>query len=325
MTAARCLLLCALILATACTSAAPAEDAADQALQVEATTQPMDLVDLRLYLRKGRGRDAHLAPVVREVPVTDDLPRTALQLLIDGPKQADPPAVASILPKRTRIRRFDVRNSTAVVDFSSAVVRDAPALRRPPEHEFLALTAIANTLTEFPAIDYVKVTVDGRRSDFWGRWGLPKFLVRDATMTEPPARQLRIAAPDLFRRRVQRVGMARDRPLRLSALHVQTTAAYLRVTAEITAPGGENLAGPVPLSIARREGRDVVLRMRARARPALVGSLRKALSDPAFDGGRVSVNHKRRITVVRLKPRHARPFWLHTFGQPARVVLDIRR
>src|SRR5688572_7004311 len=108
----RGVLLCGLLLATACTSEPPAENAArDEALEVEATTQPMDLVDLRLYLREGKGRDAHLAPVVREVPVTDDLPLTALQLLIEGPQPSDPPAVAGILPERTRIRRFHVRNA----------------------------------------------------------------------------------------------------------------------------------------------------------------------------------------------------------------------
>lgn len=317
--------MCALIAATACTQSPPAQSTADDAAVIEASTQAPNQVDLRVYLRQGRGADAHLVPVIREVPVTDHLPRTALQLLIAGPSDEDPPGVAAALPRSTQIQSFELRDGTAVIDLSNDALRGATSSRRRPEHGFLALTAIANTLTEFPDIEYVRLTVNGRRATVWGGWIAPRVLVRDETRTDEPERRMKIATPTEFRRRSQRIGVDRARRQRVNALRVHPTATYLRITAEISADGDTSLRGPVPVSSAERVGDDIVLRVRARARPALAGSLRGKFDDPAFEGGKVTVNRKRRTLVVRVKPRRPQSFWLHTLPDPSRVVLDIRR
>ncbi|MPZ72868.1 MAG: hypothetical protein GEU74_06495 [Nitriliruptorales bacterium] len=320
------LVIGAFTVSTACTAVPSERPGGKDPVAIEATTQPMDLVDLRVYLRHGKGEDAHLVPTIRQVPVSDDLPRTALQLLIDGPVAADPPGLVVTLPRETRIRRFTLDNSTAVVDFSSAIMRGATAMSRHARHEFLALSAIANTLTEFPDIDYVRVTVDGRRGGpFWGGWGLPEVLVRDEELLEPPSKRLRIAEPGAFHRRPQRTGMVPARPVRVTALRVDPTATYLRVAAEVAATNGRRLLGPVPLSTARRHGDRIVLQVGARGPAKLAGSLRGKFDDPAFKAAQVRLHHKKGTVAVRLTPRRPGAFWLHTLNDPARVVLDIRR
>jgi hypothetical protein len=89
-----CLLLASLaFVVTGCTSTLPAADVAS-----EAAVQRADRVDLTLYFRGGRGRQAHLVPVVREVAVSDDLPRTALALMLRGPLTTDEEGLMAPLP-----------------------------------------------------------------------------------------------------------------------------------------------------------------------------------------------------------------------------------
>ena len=317
------------LLMVGCTPTPPAQPSArptssDDPVAAEKVTQPPDLVNLTVYLRHGSGSDAYLVPVIREVPVTDSLPRAAMQLLIDGRREGDPPGLVGPLPSDTIVRHFAQRQATAVVDFSSSL-RHAKSLRRRPEHAFLALTAVANTLTEFPDIDYVRPTVHRRTgSKLFGAWGLPSVLVRDESVVEPDA-SVRIAAPDMVRRGAQRVGVRRTRSTKINALRVRPTAMYLRLSAEITGLDGGDLLGPVPVSTARREKHAIVLKIHTRGRRGLSGDLGRSFDDPAFRKARVTVNRKERVTEVRIVPRRPNAFWLHTVSQPARVVLDIRR
>ena len=105
----------------------------------ESTPPPADTVDLTVYLRHGNGVDAYLMPLTRQVAISEDLARTALQLLIDGPSPEE--TVRPVLPATTRIQRFDVEGGTAHVDLSREVVTDAKSLGRRAEHEALALSA----------------------------------------------------------------------------------------------------------------------------------------------------------------------------------------
>ena len=155
---------------------------------------------------------------------------------------------------------------------------------------------------------------------------MPPMLVRDETVISPH-KPLWIAELDGFSRRPQRVGVAEPRRSApaVGAVRVQSLSTYLRVTVEVTAANGEPLKGPVPPTVARRVGKNIVLRVRGTPRTKIAGRLDKQLRDPAFRSGRVDVVGRPADVVVRLRPRRDRPFWLHTLSEPARVVLDIRR
>jgi hypothetical protein len=310
------------------TSQAPAPQAVDEILAAEGSVQPTDLVDLTVYYRAGRGRNANLQPVIREVPVNDDLPRTALTLLLEGPGADELRALQPPLPTSSRVRSFDVQSGTARVVLSRHAVTDLRSVGgKSPENEVMALAAVANTLTEFPDIVRVRLRIAGQRAgQFWGTWGLPQMLVRDETVISPQKR-LWISDLEGFSRLPQRVGVAEPRRSApaVGAVRVQSLSTYLRVTVEVTAANGEPLKGPVPPSVARRAGRSIVLRVRGTPRTKVAGTLDKQLRDPAFRSGRVDVVGRPADVVVRLRPRRDKPFWLHTLSEPARVVLDIQR
>src|SRR5688572_2268690 len=117
---ARILLAGALVLLLACTSEEPSltQTVDDEAMRAEATPQPADMVDLTVYYRQGRGEDAFLTPVKREVPVTDAQPRRAVELLLAGPTQRDPRRLFPPLPRSTDLRGIGVRNGTATITLS---------------------------------------------------------------------------------------------------------------------------------------------------------------------------------------------------------------
>lgn len=323
-----CAALVLVVFAGACTSQAPPpEVVTKEVLAAEGRVQPRDLVDLTIYYRRGRGRLASLARVIREVPVDADLPRTALTLLLEGPAENDPPALQAPLPTTSRIHRFAVSNGTANVVLSRHAVTDAHRVGKQPEHEIMALAAVANTLTEFPDIQRVKLRIDGQSGRrFWGTWGLPHTLIRDESVIEPQ-RRAEIPSLDEFSQRPQRIGVAqrRRRAPAISAVRVQSQSAYLRVTVEVTSATGGPLTGPVPPSSARRSGKAIVLRVRGVPSKRLAGSLEKQLRDPAFKSGRIDVTGRPMNVVVRLRPRRPSQYWLHTLSEPARVVLDVRR
>ena len=289
--------------------------------------QPRELVDLTIYFRQKQGRDVHLKPVLREVPINDDLPRTALGLLLDGPTRNDPPQLRPPLPTTTRVTKFAVHKGTASVQLSGKAVADAHRVGKRSDHEVLALAAVANTLTEFPDIERVRLRVKGRGQRFWGGWGLPDLLVRDDSLVGPQPR-LSIPPLDGFGRRPKQMGVGqgrRRRPPAVAAVRVQSLTTYLRVTVEVTSAKGGPLRGPVPPTSVRRRGKNIVLRVRGDAARKVSGSLAKQLRDPAFRGGRVRITRQPRAVVVRLAARRPTQFWLHTLSEPARIVLDIRR
>ena len=323
---------CALTMSLAsCTSeqpvtVTPTVDA--EALRAEATPQSADLVDLTVYYRHGRGQNAFLTPVVRDVPVADAQPRRVMELLLKGPNRRDPRRLQPALPTTTRLRGFSVHRGTATVTLSHHAVSDAKTLGKRPVHEALALAAVANTLTEFPVVRRVRLFVEGpSKRRFWGYWGLPQVLVRDESVVEP---QNDIEWPRVawFSGRRQRVGVVRERrpAPAIQAVRLQALATFTRLTVEITAPNGSDLTGPVPTTEAVRDRRGR-LRLRVRGQPGegVIGNIMKQFHDPALKGARVDVLRRPRRVVVTLRPRRRTGFWLHTLPEPARVVLDIRR
>ena len=289
------------------------------------------MVDLTVYYRRGRGPGAYLTPQIREVALPRANPEVALELLLKGPQRGDAPRLEPALPRTTEVREFAVNDGVARVILSRHAVDDAPRIGRRPEHEALALAAVANTLTEFPEVRSVRLKVQGPSGKrFWGFWGLPVALLRDTSVIDPEAHNRVVPAFDDFSRRKQRVGVIqrkRQQPA-IAAVRAQSFATYTRLTVEVTSANGSDLRGPVPPSVARHLGsRRLVLQVLGRPSGAVAGSLSNKLDDPAFRAARVDVEGKPHRIVVTLRPRlRQRPeFWLHALSEPARIVLDIRR
>lgn len=313
-----CLLLASLAFVVAgCTSTLPAADVAS-----EAAVQRADRVDLTLYFRDGRGRQAHLVPVVREVAVSDDLPRTALVLMLQGPLASDGEGLMAPLPTSSKIQAFTVTGDTAAVDLSSESVDNAAAVDDRPVNEQLALAAIANTLTEFPTIQKVRLTVDGRSAGpFWGAWELPRTLVRDDSVigTKPGGEGALDGAR--FTTRPQRIGNLADVAVRATGISSSSRAGYLRIALELES-SDELVAGVVPRSVVRLRGRDVVLRVHG-LDTADINAADLRLAGEVIGDIEVSADSRRIDLIVHAKSRT--DFWLHTLTEPPRVVLDVRQ
>ena len=282
------------------------------------------MVDVTLYFRQGRGDDAYLVPVVREVPVGADLASTAVDLLLKGPVRTDSADLQPALPTTTRVRDFSVDDTIATVDLSAHVVSDAAQVGKRPEHELLALAAIANTLTEFPEVSRVAVTVEGEAGGpFWGGWGLPRTLFRDDSVIGPDARVAELPPLGTFSRRAQEAGERRRARAVVSNVRIRPRATYLRVTLELTDREGRDLVGSAPRTRAVRKGDDILISVGARAASGLAGD--QPVADPAFAGARVDVRESPAAVRVTIRPNNPAAFALRTLTDPARVVLDIRR
>lgn len=312
-----------LLLLLACSAEQPATEL-EHAVAKEAATQAPDMVDLTLYFRHGRGADAYLVPVVREVPVGTDLPRTALDLILRGPAPQDPPALHPAVPPATEVRSFDVDGTTASVDLSADVVSRAAEVGDRPEHELLALAAITNTLTEFPEITRVALTVDGAAGGaFWGGWGLPGVLFRDESVVGSEAMPGDIPALDTFSRRTQVTGGARRSGAVVSSVRIRPRSTYLRVTVELTDAKGAGLIGSAPPARASRHGDDIRMSVDAEAVAGVAGD--QLIDDPAFRSARVDVRKGPPSVSVTVSPQRRTDFALRTLTDPTRIVLDIRR
>ena len=305
-----------------CTLEPPATEL-DDAVAREAATQPADMVDVTLYFRHGRGRNAYLTPVVREVAVGSDLARTALDLLLKGPSSADAAELEPPLPTSTTVRGFSVEDATATVDLSRHAVTAAEEVGKRPEHELLALAALANTLTEFPDISRVALRIDGQRGgEFWGGWGLPDVLLRDDSVIGPTARVSELPPLAAFSRRPQQAGNRRSSAV-VSSVRVRPRATYLRVTVELTDAEGGDLLGTLPKTSATPRGGAIRVSVGAPAAKGLASN--QVVADPGFADARIDVRQSPSAVNVTVRPQAAADFALRTLSNPARVVLDIRR
>ena len=290
------------------------------------------MVDLTLYFRHGRGPESYLTPRTRQVQLDDAKPRTALELLLRGPRRGDQARVQPALPRTTKVRRFGISNAVANVTLSHHAVTDARRVGRRPEHEALALAAVANTLTEFPEVERVRLRIEGRSGRrFWGFWGLPGTLIRDTSVIDPQQGARVVPPVEEFSRFAQRVGVRhpnRARQPAIAAVRARSFATYTRLTVEITAHNGADLRGPVPPSRARNLRRGALeLQVLGRPSSAVAGNILDALSDPTFSKARVRVRGKphRIVITLRSRTRARHAFNLHALSEPARIVLDIRR
>lgn len=102
-------------------------------------------------------RDAmHLVPEIHTVPVNSHPARTAVELLLAGPKNAN---LASVAPSGVKLKNVKVKDHIAYVDFDDALIKKNAG---GSTSEILLVGAIVDTLTEFPDIHQVQILVEGK-------------------------------------------------------------------------------------------------------------------------------------------------------------------
>jgi hypothetical protein len=327
------LLACALLLA-ACDGAdlARVQERATPAAVPETASpalQPDDLVDLTLYFRSGEGHDAYLEPVTREVDVDQDLPRRALELLLSGPgvgeEGLDPP-----LPTTTHVRDLRVESGVAHVELSPEAVRDAASVGKTADNEALALGALANTLTGFPSIDKVQVTVSGAGVDsarFWDGWGMPVVLVRDESLIGPSGDGEGLLDLRRFAAGTQETGVKDAEPVEATAVRVRDRLTHVRVTVELAHADGSEHAAKVPPTRGRVSGDELVVVIADVASYVADFGEHQTLDLSVGDVEELRVEHDGGALTLRLRVEDAanRPVWLHALSSPTRVVLDVKK
>lgn len=102
-----------------------------------------------LYFADGR----FLFPVSRRIPATDDVPRAALQALLDGPSPAS--GLTSPIPPGVQIRSFELLDGVAQIGLSAAMLGE-------DDDTSAAETAIVETLTALPGVSSVALSVEGK-------------------------------------------------------------------------------------------------------------------------------------------------------------------
>jgi hypothetical protein len=301
------------------------------------TIQPDDLVDLTVYFREGSGAGAYLVPVTREVRVTDDLPRTAVELLLAGPQEGDGANLSAPLPP-CQVRDLAVDGGTATVDLSAEVIDEAGSVGSSPENEVLGLASLAATLTEFPGIERVRLLVEGQdqgsRSGldvdaFWGGWGLPPLLVRDDSVIGPPRDG--DGVPDLaqFTAETQESGSDGAAPVQVVSVRTRDRTTFVRVVIELADGADPDAAATVPPTRARPAGDGDVLVDISHVVGVDADALPSGdnLDQATYGISDILVDHSRlpgRVTV-EVAVDGERPFRLHTLTSPTRVVLDVKK
>jgi germination protein M len=163
----------------------------------QVTQEPQDTqgpVTLTLYFMGSTPTSFYLVPEKRTVPYTQAVARAAMEELIKGPAAGS--SLAAILPDTVKVLDVSVSDGVCTVNLSKEILTDkAKAGGAGAEVEGLALASIANTLTEFPTIQKVKLLVEGEQSgtvdgfyieDFWGHVGLDEYLVRNMSVVKAP-------------------------------------------------------------------------------------------------------------------------------------------
>ena len=299
------------------------------------TAELDDLVSLTIYLRTGGSPEDLLEPVTREVPIGDDLPRRAVQLLLDGPEGDDEEDLESAWPEGTELNAVNVSGGTATVDFSGEVLADPPEPQRAPHMEALALASLANTLTEFPAVEQVKVTIDGEDvgsesvEEFWGGWGLPERLARDVTLVTDKSEEGPPALED-FATDGQSVGGSEADPVVVRSIRVRDRITYVRVVVELAdADEPESSAADFPRTYARSDPGELALEVTGVEEvggSAVPSDLAEQL-EPLFTGFELGEGRRPNSMQLTLRPagsEHHRVY-LHTSTSPSRIVLDVKK
>ncbi len=292
-----------------------------------------DTVALTIYHRTGSSSDALLEPVTELVEIGEDLPHRAVELLLAGP---DDEELQAAWPEGTEVNAVRIEGGVARVDLSGEALEDPPDPDRAAHLESLALAALANTLTEFQAIDEVALTIDGddaeseALSNFWGGWGVPPSLTRDVTLIVDEDED---NGPE-FERFVagsQVVGSEDADPVVVRSVRARDRITYVRLVVEVAdAADPERSATEIPRAFARTAQGDVVLEVHgvedveeAVGPEDLAETLAAVFADVDVDGP--GDTDRLRVTMVGAEAEEPRAIYLHAATSPSRLVLDVRK
>lgn len=327
----RLLLSLAFLLLLSCESGSES-DAEEEA--PSSSAQADDSVVLTIYLATGTTEESMLQPVTREVPVEGDLASRAVELMLAGPVGEE--ELERPWPSDTELLDVSVDGGVAIVDFSAAALGGGAESYHSGHLEALALAALANTLTEFPTIDEVRVTVEGESpgvSDtvtaFWGGWGLPETLGRDETLVGEEGGG-RIPALDDFSREAKAVGSEDAGSVHVRSVRVRDRITYLRVVVEVAAAEDHDSSPPEPpRSYARGGPEELALEVTGvdSIDEDGVRSELDARLGAFLEGLAVGPGQRTNSVRVTLTPSQEglRDFHLHTRESPTRIILDIRK
>lgn len=150
---------------------------------------------LALYYAKFTQDDSYLVREVHQIPYTDNAALAAIEQLIGV--HPTTPGATRVLPSNTRVLAVETNNGSATVDFSREVLQANVG----SAGESIGILSIVNTLTEFPDVENVSITVEGqadeRTMDWWGHVGLyDQPFKRDISMVREPAIWLSHPEPD---------------------------------------------------------------------------------------------------------------------------------
>jgi spore germination protein GerM len=114
-----------------------------------------DRMVLTLYFATKDG--SALVAEKREVPKNSHPTQTALAELIAGPRNKE---LVKVMPATTKVRNISMVNHVAYVDFNDAFAKDHWG---GSAGEILTISAVINTMTEFPEIKQVQFMTEGKK------------------------------------------------------------------------------------------------------------------------------------------------------------------
>lgn len=179
------LLLAVVLLASGCNIFAKDNNQGKTPTPTPTPTPVVAKSNVTVYYPKITETDSYLVREVHLLKKTTDIPKTAVEELING----SPTTVGAykVLPAATKVLGVKVdAQGLATVDFTADVLQANVG----SSGEALGITSIVNTLTEFPNIQKVSFTVDGtvdEAMDWWGHVGLSEQpFSRDLAVVQEP-------------------------------------------------------------------------------------------------------------------------------------------
>ena len=134
-------------------------------------TPDVDMVPVKVYFgaHDGQQLEAEIHRLKNDVPLV----QRAMEILTEGPRNNE---LWAVLPAAAKVKSVIVKERIAYVDFSDEMLKQGFG---GSSQEILAVSAIVNTLTEFPAVERVQILVEGKKvSTLFGHMDVTEPLGR---------------------------------------------------------------------------------------------------------------------------------------------------